>query len=120
MPEDGEFTESDIDKYVTGVRVYEDHFEWLLNLDDSEESKQKYRDSQKLRSMERAIRKTKRELIAKQKEIDMVAETDVKEILQKDYDKLAYKLSRQNKAFNEFSEEKDLRKQYDRINKWIQ
>ena len=33
MPEDGEFTESDIDKYVTGVRVYEDHFEWLLNLD---------------------------------------------------------------------------------------
>ena len=33
MPEDGEFIESDIDKYVTGVRVYEDHFEWLLNLD---------------------------------------------------------------------------------------
>ncbi len=33
MPEDGEFTESDLDKYVTGVRVYEDHFEWLLNLD---------------------------------------------------------------------------------------
>ena len=33
MPEDGEFAESDIDKYVTGVRVYEDHFEWLLNLD---------------------------------------------------------------------------------------
>lgn len=33
MPEDREFIESDIDKYVTGVRVYEDHFEWLLNLD---------------------------------------------------------------------------------------
>ena len=33
MPENGEFTESDLDKYVTGVRVYEDHFEWLLNLD---------------------------------------------------------------------------------------
>ena len=33
MPENGEFTESDIDQYVTGVRVYEDHFEWLLNLD---------------------------------------------------------------------------------------
>ncbi len=33
MPEDGEFTESDLDRYVTGVRVYEDHFEWLLNLD---------------------------------------------------------------------------------------
>lgn len=33
MPEDGEITESYIDKYVTGVRGYEDHFEWLLNLD---------------------------------------------------------------------------------------
>lgn len=32
MPEDGEFSESDIDKYVFGVRVYEDRFEWLLNL----------------------------------------------------------------------------------------
>ena len=27
-----EFMESDIDKYVSGVRVYEDQFEWLLNL----------------------------------------------------------------------------------------
>ena len=32
MPEDGEFSEEDIDKYVFGVRVFEDRFEWLLNL----------------------------------------------------------------------------------------
>ena len=32
VPEDGEFSEEDIDKYVFGVRVYEDRFEWLLNL----------------------------------------------------------------------------------------
>ncbi len=32
VPEDGEFSERDIDKYVFGVRVYEDRFEWLLNL----------------------------------------------------------------------------------------
>lgn len=82
---------------------------------DSEESKQKYRNSQKLRAMERAIRKTKSQLLVKQKEIDMVAETDVKSILQEDYDKLAYKLRQQNKAFNEFAEKNDLRKQYDRI-----
>lgn len=82
---------------------------------DAEESKQKYRNSQKLRSMERAIRKTKRELLTKQKEIDSVAETDVKSILQEDYDKLAYKLRQQNKAFNEFAEANDLRKQYERI-----
>lgn len=82
---------------------------------DAEESKQKYRNSQKLRSMERAIRKTKRELLTKRKEIDSVAETDVKSILQEDYDKLAYKLRQQNKAYNEFAEANDLRKQYERI-----
>lgn len=30
--ENGEFTEADIDRYVYGVRVYEDHFEWIMNL----------------------------------------------------------------------------------------
>ena len=30
--ENGEFTEADIDKYVYGIRVYEEHFEWMLNL----------------------------------------------------------------------------------------
>lgn len=82
---------------------------------DSEESKQEYRNSQKLRAMERAIRKTKTQLLVKQKEMDMVAETDVKSILQKDYDKLAYKLRQQNKAFHDFAETNDLRKQYDRL-----
>ncbi|EOT21593.1 hypothetical protein C805_03671 [Eubacterium sp. 14-2] len=32
IPEDGEFAEYVIDKYVFGVRVYEECFEWLLNL----------------------------------------------------------------------------------------
>ncbi len=32
MPEDGEFSEGEMDRYVSGVRVYEDRFEWLLNL----------------------------------------------------------------------------------------
>jgi len=85
------------------------------NLIDSEESKQQYLNSQKLRAMERAIRKTKRELLVKQKEIDLTAEIDVKNILQNDYDKLAYKLREQNKKFNEFAETHDLRKQYERI-----
>ena len=30
--ENGEFTETDIDKHVYGIRVFEDHFEWMLNL----------------------------------------------------------------------------------------
>ena len=32
MPEGGEFSEKEMDKYVSGMRVYEDRFEWLLNL----------------------------------------------------------------------------------------
>lgn len=82
---------------------------------DSEKSKKKYLDSQKQRAMERGIRKTKRELQTKQQEIDLVAETDVKSILQEDYDKLAYKLRQQNKRYNEFTATNNLPKEYDRI-----
>ncbi len=67
--------------------------------------------------MERAIRETKRRLLMKEKEINGVAETDVKEILQPEYDKLAYKLRMQNKRYNEFCEENGLKKEPDRTKK---
>ena len=82
---------------------------------DTEESRKLYQIQQKQRAMERSIRATKRRLLMKQQEIDLVAETDVKEILQNDYDKLAYKLREQNKAYNEFCTENDLQKQSDRL-----
>lgn len=82
---------------------------------DTEESRKLYQNQQKQRAMERSIRATKRRLLMKQQEIDLVAETDVKEILQNDYDKLAYKLREQNKAYNEFCAENDLQKQSDRL-----
>lgn len=82
---------------------------------DSEENRKYYELQQKQRAYERAIRKTKRELLAKQEEINLVAETDVKSILQNDYDKLAYKLRQQNKTLNDFCNTNDLQKQYDRI-----
>lgn len=82
---------------------------------DTEESRKLYQNQQKQRAMERSIRATKRRLLMKQQEIDLVAETDVKEILQNDYDKLAYKLREQNKAYNEFCTGNDLQKQSDRL-----
>lgn len=82
---------------------------------DTEESRKLYQNQQKQRAMERSIRATKRRLLMKQQEIDLVAETDVKEILQNDYDRLAYKLREQNKAYNEFCAENDLQKQSDRL-----
>lgn len=81
----------------------------------SERNRKAYENQQKQRAYERAIRKTKRELLVKQQEIDGVAETDVKSILQEDYDKLAYKLRQQNKVYNDFCEKNDLQRQSDRI-----
>lgn len=82
---------------------------------DAKENRKLYEAQQKKRTMERAIRKTKRELLIKQEEINGVAETDVKEILQSEYDKLSYKLRQQNAAYNDFCEKNDLQKQSDRL-----
>ena len=82
---------------------------------DSEENRKVYELQQQQRAMERAIRQTKRQLLAKQAEIDGVAETDVKEMLQPEYDKLAYKLRMQNRKYNQFCADNGLRTQADRI-----
>lgn len=84
---------------------------------DSEANRKRYEVSQKARAMERAIRETKRQLLMKEKEINGVAETDVKDILQPEYDKLAYKLRTQNKRYNEFCEANGLKKEIDRTKK---
>lgn len=82
---------------------------------DVHESMEQYENQQKQRVMERNIRQTKRQLLMKKEEIDGIAETDVKELLQPEYDKLAYKLRRQNKAYNAFCEQNNLQKQSDRL-----
>lgn len=85
------------------------------SIEDSKKSRDLYDKQQKQRYMERSIRATKRKLIEKEEQIRLVAETDVKEILQKDYDKLAYRWTQQNKVYNDFCKENDLQPQYDRI-----
>lgn len=82
---------------------------------DTEKNRKLYEAQQKQRAMERAVRKTKRELLMKQEEINRVAETDVKEMLQSGYDRLAHKLHQQNEAYNKFCEEKGLQRQSDRL-----
>lgn len=77
-----------------------------------EENEERYKLQQKQRSMERSIRKTKRQLIVKQQQIDGIAETDVKSILQEDYDKLARKLADQNNVYNDFCKDNDLQPDY--------
>ena len=82
---------------------------------DTDENSKRYELTQHQRAIERAIRATKRKLIVKQEEINGVAETDVKDILQADYDKLAYTLTQQNEKYNKFCADNDLQPQYDRI-----
>lgn len=82
---------------------------------DTEESRKLYDLKQKQRAMERSVRKTKRQLLEKQTQIDLVAEMDVKPLLQADYDRLAYRLREQNKAYNSFCEDNDLTKDTDRL-----
>ena len=82
---------------------------------DRDENRKVYEMQQQQRAMERAIRQTKRQLLVKQAEIEGVAETDVKEMLQPEYDKLAYKLRMQNRKYNQFCADNGLRTQADRI-----
>lgn len=77
-----------------------------------EENEKKYHLQQRQRAMERAIRKTKRELLIKQREINEMGGTDMKTVLQREYDKKAAKLMEQNKAYNEFCEANDLQPDY--------
>lgn len=77
-----------------------------------QENEDRYKLQQKQRSMERGIRKTKRQLAIKQTEIDAIAETDVKDILQRDYDQMNLKLMRQNQEYNDFCKVNDLQPDY--------
>lgn len=79
------------------------------------ESQELYEKQQQQRSMERAIRQTKRELLAKQAELSGIAETDVKDMLQPQYDKLAYKLRIQNQQYKQFCADNGLQTQTERI-----
>lgn len=81
---------------------------------NADESQKLYDLQQKQRLLEREIRKTKREIMTKKQELDMISETDVKEILQPQYDKLAYKLRMQNKRLQSFCKNNDLQLQGDR------
>lgn len=80
---------------------------------DSEESKQKYKDSQRLRAIERNIRAIKRQLVAKEQLMDGASAEEISR-LQPEYDKLAYELTQQNKKYNDFAKEHSLTPQYGR------
>ena len=79
---------------------------------DIHESQELYDLRQKQRAIERTIRKTKRQLLVKEQELNAFLDDPN---IQSEYDKLSYKLRLQNRKYNEFCAENDLQRQYDRV-----
>lgn len=76
--------------------------------------------NQRQRTLERRIRETKRELQGYQTEIATAQNDELKALAQSRYDKCAFKLQRQNKAYNEFCEVNNRKRLEDRLRiaKW--
>lgn len=94
MPGDGEFN------------PFEDY--------DSEENRKQYELDQRQRALERRIRKTKRETMAAKTAMKNGDEATKAE-MQKLYERKAALLQKQNKAYNKFCEDNDLKRLQDRL-----
>lgn len=81
---------------------------------DAEENKRVYEQTQKQRAMERAIRKTKREVMGLKAAAEG-ADAAAKPGLEAEYQKKAALLRRQNEEYNKFCKENDLRPLQDRL-----
>lgn len=67
------------------------------------------------RTLERRIRKAKHEVMGMQEAVDKCKDESVKFDMKLDLDHKSYLLQRQNKAYNEFCKENDLRTQQERL-----
>ena len=87
---------------------------------DSEENRKAYELSQRQRALERRIRKTKREVMALKTAVDNAQDPAVKAELEQAYQKKALLLQKQNKAYDDFCNEHNLKRLQDRlaIAKW--
>ena len=83
---------------------------------DIEESQRVYALQQKQRAQERSIRASKRRLVMKQAEIDILpAESMERAEAVADYDALAYRLSSKQTYYNQFCADNNLQTQSDRL-----
>ena len=86
---------------------------------DSEENQKQYELEQRQRTLERRIRDTKREVLA----LDtarQAAQGSLKDMIEKDYQRKAALLQKQNQAYNDFCESTGQKKRSERISiaKW--
>ncbi len=84
------------------------------------ENEKAYRLSQQQRAKERAIRKSKRQLLALGKGMEAAPDEATKAALQERYDKASFLYAKRNKAYNQFCEDNDLKSKAERLRiaKW--
>lgn len=87
---------------------------------DSEENKKQYEKEQRQRTLERRIRKTKREVMGLKEAVDAAPDKKAKFAADMDYQRKAALLAKQNKAYNHYCLNNNLRPLSDRIQiaKW--
>lgn len=87
---------------------------------DSEENRKQYEKEQYQRTLERRIRKTKREVMGSKESVDNCKDEQAKFALDMDYQKKAALLEKQNKAYQEYCKRNKLRPLDERISiaKW--
>lgn len=87
---------------------------------DAEENKKAFDLSQKQRSMEARIRRTKIKIIGLREAIDAATDDTVRATLQDEYSKAALLLKKQNAAYNDFCDKNNLKRLSDRVSvaKW--
>lgn len=87
---------------------------------DAEENKKAFDLSQKQRSMEARIRRTKIKIIGLREAIDAATDDTVRTTLQGEYSKAALLLRKQNAAYNDFCDKNNLKRLSDRVSvvKW--
>ena len=87
---------------------------------DSEENLKKYEEEQRQRTLERRIRKTKRETMGLKESVDACKDEKTKFALDMDYQRKSMLLKRQNEAYKAYCEEHGLKQLSDRLQiaKW--
>ena len=87
---------------------------------DSEENRIQYEKEQYQRTLERRIRKTKREVMGLKEGVDSAPSEQAKFVADMEYQKKSALLAKQNKAYQEYCERNNLRSLADRIQiaKW--
>ncbi len=83
---------------------------------DPDENKKRYEAEQKARAKERAIRNTRRQIVAKQVEMDALPKDAAEyQQVQKQFDELSFKLQGQQADYNKFIKENKLSNNADRL-----